>query len=203
MSKWYWRINLGPTIENKEDGTESPSGKRKHQHATDVSQRFETRAFWTTRLVAISVTATAAPPFWRPARVDPFSLPCLIVMDYDDDTGVIQQNRNYILATCTALGGYEEKETAPGVIKQVYTLGDQALGNRSDRIDTLFGRAPDELTVFFFLHGIQVVSGISNELFVPRATLHTRLSFQHLPTLTPSRMTSYPSSKCTHVIHQK
>lgn len=47
----------------------------------------------------------------------------------EDDTSVIQQNRNYILATCTALGGYEEKETAPGVIKQVYTLGDQALGN--------------------------------------------------------------------------
>lgn len=107
-----------------------------HQHATDVSQRFETRAFWTTRLVAISVTPTAAPPHFDGQLVwTLFPLPCLIAMDYDDDdNGVIQQNRNYILATCTALGGYEEKETAPGVIKQVYTLGDQALGNRSDRL---------------------------------------------------------------------
>lgn len=78
--------------------------------------------FRTTRLVAISVTVSAfdVQLVWT-------LFPCLIAME--DDTGVIQQNRNYILATCTALGGYEEKETAPGVIKQVYTLGDQALGN--------------------------------------------------------------------------
>lgn len=44
---------------------------------------------------------------------------------------IVEQNRNYVLATCTALGGYEERETAPGKIEKVYTLGDEALGNKA------------------------------------------------------------------------
>ena len=46
----------------------------------------------------------------------------------DEDTDVEQTNRNYILATCSALGGLEEKQVAPDRFEKVYTLGDEALG---------------------------------------------------------------------------
>ena len=48
----------------------------------------------------------------------------------DDEVNDIEQtNRNYILATCAALGGFEEKlNTSSGKLEKVYMLGDEALG---------------------------------------------------------------------------
>ncbi|CDH60505.1 dna repair protein [Lichtheimia corymbifera JMRC:FSU:9682] len=92
-------------------------------------------------------------------------------MDYDDDTGVIQQNRNYILATCTALGGYEEKETAPGVIKQVYTLGDQALGCLRDLKRAI--RAESNASYKTFLPALADFNTLEND-FIPIIKMHAR-----------------------------
>ncbi|CDS12810.1 hypothetical protein LRAMOSA04994 [Lichtheimia ramosa] len=89
----------------------------------------------------------------------------------EDDTSVIQQNRNYILATCTALGGYEEKETAPGVIKQVYTLGDQALGCLRDLKRAI--RAESNAPYKTFLPALADFNTLEND-FIPIIKMHAR-----------------------------
>lgn len=50
-------------------------------------------------------------------------------MDSMDLDAEVERRRNLVLSTCTALGGYEAREIAPGQVEQVYTLGDEALGN--------------------------------------------------------------------------
>ncbi|KAI7875662.1 timeless-domain-containing protein [Lichtheimia hyalospora FSU 10163] len=89
----------------------------------------------------------------------------------DDDAAIIQQNRNYILATCTALGGYEEKETAPGVIKQVYTLGDQALGCLRDLKRAI--RAESNAPYKTFLPALADFNTLEND-FIPIIKMHAR-----------------------------
>lgn len=108
-------------IENLKDGTKLPSGMMESHCFGKIWDACDFGRRVLSPLVSLFPHLTSS--------LCGTLFPCLIAME--DDTSVIQQNRNYILATCTALGGYEEKETAPGVIKQVYTLGDQALGNWS------------------------------------------------------------------------
>lgn len=118
-------------IENLKDGTKLPSGMMESHCFGKIWDACDFGRRVLSPLVSLFPHLTSS--------LCGTLFPCLIAME--DDTSVIQQNRNYILATCTALGGYEEKETAPGVIKQVYTLGDQALGNGS-----MVPFRPDELT---------------------------------------------------------
>ena len=65
----------------------------------------------------------------------------------DDEVNDIEQtNRNYILATCAALGGFEEKlNTSTGKLEKVYMLGDEALGK-------LFIYFKSNAVLFFYLN---------------------------------------------------
>ncbi|KAI9322900.1 timeless protein-domain-containing protein [Dichotomocladium elegans] len=87
----------------------------------------------------------------------------------EDDDAILQQNRNYILATCTALGGFEEKEIKPGVIEQIYTLGDEALGCLKDLKKAI--RAESNSPFKTFLPALADFSVLENDL-IPIIKLH-------------------------------
>lgn len=46
----------------------------------------------------------------------------------ETESSPFDQEKAYILATCTALGGFEDRQVGPDEFVKVYSLGDQALG---------------------------------------------------------------------------
>lgn len=49
-------------------------------------------------------------------------------MAYEPQSEEEEKTYKLILATCSALGGLEDKETIHGKIERVYCVGDEALG---------------------------------------------------------------------------
>ncbi|KAI9490959.1 timeless protein-domain-containing protein [Zychaea mexicana] len=90
----------------------------------------------------------------------------------DDEVNDIKQtNRNYILATCAALGGFEDKEVSPGEFQKVYMLGDEALGCLKDLKRAI--RAESQTPYKTFLPAIAEFNLIETDL-IPIILLHAR-----------------------------
>ncbi|KAI9263284.1 timeless protein-domain-containing protein [Phascolomyces articulosus] len=92
----------------------------------------------------------------------------------DEEVNDVEQtNRNYILATCAALGGFEEKETSPGQIQKVYMLGDEALGCLKDLKRAI--RAESQTPYKTFLPAIAEFNLLESDL-IPIILLHAHES---------------------------
>ncbi|KAI8147994.1 timeless protein-domain-containing protein [Fennellomyces sp. T-0311] len=89
----------------------------------------------------------------------------------DEGTEVEQTHRNYILATCSALGGFEEKQVAPDRFQKVYTLGDEALGCLKDLKRAI--RAESHVQYKTFLPALAEFNVLESDL-VPIILLHSR-----------------------------
>ncbi|KAG2219453.1 hypothetical protein INT45_008101 [Circinella minor] len=92
-------------------------------------------------------------------------------MDHEDHD-IEQTNRNYILATCAALGGFEEKlNISSGKLEKVYMLGDEALGCLKDLKRAI--RAESQTPYKTFLPAIAEFNLIESDL-IPIILLHAR-----------------------------